>query len=326
MTKVADKSNIKSAPIKNSNLQNLKPFRGNGKVPTEALKTAIPEEKTAITEQAKILKTQENTQAPESLPENAPEATRPSTSSSSSGSSVLEKASSVAKAIAKAPVMPIIVPKNAKSIENKISDKKPEPPVHFIKKPAVIFIEGFSMFGISNGDGIKEMSDNFPGAKRFNWNEHDKIVEEIKKHAPNEPVVLVGHSFGGDTAIEVANEFNSARNGFRPIDLLVSIDAVGMNKTIIPINVKSNLNFFGEGIIPFVHGDPTVARNTKYTEVTNELRTDMHSKMDDSPEVQFEIFKKINEVLGLAGQEDIFIEISETNQIKDVLEAIKNSL
>ena len=124
----------------------------------------------------------------------------------------------------------------------------------------------------------------------------------------------------------MANELNSAKNGFRPIDLLVSIDAVGMNKTIIPINVKSNLNFFGEGILPFVHGDPTVARNTKYTEVTNELRSDMHSKMDDSPEVQFEIFQKINEVLGNAGQEDIFIEISETSQIKDVLDAIKNSL
>ena len=48
--------------------------------------------------------------------------------------------------------------------------------------------------------------------------------------------------------------------------------------------------------------------------------------MDDSPEVQFEIFNKINEVLGSHGEEDIFIEISETNQIKDVLEAIKNSL
>ncbi len=316
MTKVADK-----APVKNSNLQNLKPFRGNGKLPAEAAKTAEGLPKAEITDQAKMLKAQE-TVPPSSTPvESTPESTPEQPSSS-----VMDKAASVAKAIAKAPVMPVVVPKSTKSIENKISDKKPDAPPHFIKKPAVIFIEGFSMFGISNGDGIKEMSDNFPGAKRFDWTEHDKIIGEIKKHAPDQPVVLVGHSFGGDTAIEVANELNSAKNGFRPIDLLVSIDAVGMNKTIIPINVKSNLNFFGEGIIPFVHGDPTVARNTKYTEVTNELRSDMHSKMDDSPEVQFEIFQKINEVLGNAGQEDIFIEISETSQIKDVLDAIKNSL
>ncbi len=314
MTKVAVD---KSVPVKNSNLQNLKPFRGNGKLPPVPGKESAEIAKTEITEQAKALNASAETKAPE---------TQTETPNESSSSKILEKAGSVAKAIAKAPVLPVVIPADTKKIEKKISDKKPEAPIHFIKKPAVIFIEGFSMFGISNGDGITEMADNYPGAKKFNWTEHDQIMGEIKKHAPDQPVVLVGHSFGGDTAIEVANELNSAKNGFRAIDLLVSIDAVGMNKTIIPINVKSNLNFFGEGLIPFVHGDPTVARNTKYTDVTNELRTDMHSKMEDSPEVQFEIFRKINEVLGQAGEEDVFIEISETNQIKDVLEAIKNSL
>lgn len=314
MTKVAAD---KSTPVKNSNLQNLKPFRGNGKLPPVPGKELAEAPKAEITEQAKALNAGAETKVPE---------TQPTPAAESSSSEVLEKAGSVAKAIAKAPVLPVIVPTNTKKIETKISDKKPDAPIHFLKKPAVIFIEGFSMFGISNGDGIKEMAENYPGAKKFDWTEHDKILGEIKKHAPDQPVVLVGHSFGGDTAIEVANELNSAKNGFRAIDLLVSIDAVGMNKTIIPINVKSNLNFFGEGIIPFVHGDPTVARNTKYTEVTNELRNDMHSKMEDSPEVQFEIFRKINEVLGQSGENDVFIEISETNQIKDVLEAIKNSL
>lgn len=314
MTKVAAD---KSTPVKNSNLQNLKPFRGNGKLPPVPGKELAEAPKAEITEQAKALNAGAETKVPE---------TQPTPAAESSSSEVLEKAGSVAKAIAKAPVLPVIVPTNTKKIETKISDKKPDAPIHFLKKPAVIFIEGFSMFGISNGDGIKEMAENYPGAKKFDWTEHDKILGEIKKHAPDQPVVLVGHSFGGDTAIEVANELNSAKNGFRAIDLLVSIDAVGMNKTIIPINVKSNLNFFGEGIIPFVHGDPTVARNTKYTEVTNELRKDMHSKMEDSPEVQFEIFRKINEVLGQSGENDVFIEISETNQIKDVLEAIKNSL
>lgn len=317
MTKVAEKS----APPLNNNLKNWKAFRGNkalapGELPKQA--TELP--KADITNQAKTLNAAE-----EVKPGPQPEAPS-SPPAKSESSEVLSKAASVAKAIAKAPVMPIIVPTNTKKIETKIADKKPELPVHYIKKPAVIFIEGFSMFGISNGDGIKDMADNYPGAKRFSWEEHGKIMDEIKKHAPDQPVVLVGHSFGGDTAIEVANELNSPKNGFRAVDLLVSIDAVGMNKTIIPVNVKSNLNYFGEGLIPFVHGDPTVARNTKYTDVTNELRNDMHSKMEDSPEVQFEIFNKINDVLGSHGEEDVLIEISETTQIKDILEAIKNSL
>ena len=64
-----------------------------------------------------------------------------------------------------------------------IADKKNEVPLHYIKKPAVIFIDGFSMFGISNGDGIKEMADNYPGAKRFSWEEHGKIMDEIKNRS-----------------------------------------------------------------------------------------------------------------------------------------------
>lgn len=322
MTKVAEKS----APPINNNLKNLKSFRGakalapgeTAKLPEAPAKLGEEIPKADITNQAKTLNAAEEVKPETTQPTEAP--------SKSQSSEVLSKAASVAKAIAKAPVMPIIVPTDTKKIEAKIADKKADAPVHFIKKPAVIFIEGFSMFGISNGDGITDMADNYPGAKKFSWEEHGKIMDEIKKHSPDQPVVLVGHSFGGDTAIEVANELNSPKNGFRSVDLLVSIDAVGMNKTIIPVNVKSNLNYFGEGLIPFVHGDPTVARNTKYTDVTNELRNDMHSKMDDSPEIQFEIFNKINDVLGSHGEEDIFIEISETNQIKDVLEALKKSL
>ncbi len=307
MTKVQEKG----APLANSNLKNLKPFRGSKEVvPLKAEKTEPPKElKSEITEQAKSL----NQLTADNKSIETPEA--------------LEKAASLAKKLATVPVLPLIAPKNTKILDTKESKETiKEASIHFIKKPVVIFIEGFSALGISNGDGIRDMAENFPGAKKFDWTDHKEIISEIKKHAPNEPVVLVGHSFGGDTAIEVANELNSAKNGFRAVDLLVSIDAVGMNKTIIPVNVKSNLNFFGEGIIPFIHGDPTVARNTKYTEVTNELRSDMHSKMEDSPEVQFEIFQKINQVLGQSGEEDIFIEISETSQIKDVLEALKNSI
>ena len=324
MTKVAEKS---ANPVSNHNLKSVKPFRGgHGRVTAEAAKdnikpgSEIP--KADITEQAKVLNTAEEIKA-ETPNESAQ-------SNPSTAKEVLSKASSVAKAIAKVPVLPIITPsvdsKALQASEKKIvTDKKHEAPIHQIKKPAVIFIEGFSMLGISNGDGIREMAENFPGAKKFDWTDNDKIVEEIKKHAPDQPVVLVGHSFGGDTAIEVANELNSPKHAFRAVDLLVSIDAVGMNKTIIPVNVKSNVNYFGEGILPFVHGDPTVARNTKYTEVTNELRSDMHSKMDDNPEVQFEIFNKINDVLGNKPEEEIIFEISD-DQIMSVLDALKNNL
>ncbi len=296
-------------PIKNENLKNLKPM--NGKTPnTHGLKTpAIP----TISETAKTL----NANSPEpSSPENPGPPTAPSAPVTAPEAS--SAASGVAKALAKIPVLPIVTPsesKDTKKLEEKISNPK----LTFIKKPAVIFIEGFSAFGISNGDGVKDMADNLPGSKRFSWDEQDKIVDEIKKHAPDQPVVLVGHSFGGDSAVEIANTLNSVKNGFRNIDLMVTIDSVGMNHSIIPMNVKRNLNFFGEGVIPFLHGDPNVARNTAYTEVLNELRSELHSKMEDSQEVQFQIFDSINEVLNESNHPDLFEEMQKSEMMKSIL-------
>jgi hypothetical protein len=232
-------------------------------------------------------------------------------------------ATKIAKGLSSLPTLPIAIPvknKDVKKLEEKILDKLP-PKFSFIKKPAVIFIEGFSAFGISNGDGIRDMADNLPGAKKFSWDDQDKIIEEIKKHSPEQPVVLVGHSFGGDSAIEVANALNSVKNGFRGIDLLISIDSVGMNHSIIPMNVKRNLNFFGEGVVPFLHGDPNVARNTGYSEVVNELRSELHSKMEDSEEVQFKIFESINEVLSENNQPDIFIEMQKDDQLRLIIDS-----
>ena len=92
-----------------------------------------------------------------------------------------------------------------------------------------------------------------------------------------------------------------------------------MNNNIIPMNVSRNLNFFGESAIPFLHGDPNVARNTDYTDVQNELRTELHSRMDDSQEVQFKIFEAINSVLSESNHPDLFLEIQKNDQLKNLI-------
>ncbi len=287
MTKVIPKT---SPPVLNQNLKQM--------VPKNAAKAKV----TAPENTAKDI----SGQAKE-LNANPPQGTQPT------DQEALSTAADVSKNLAKLPVIPIVLPKETKKLQDTLHDKlilKDHPKSAPIRKPAVLFIEGFSAFGISNGDGIRDMADNFPGAKRFSWDEKDKIIDEIKKHAPDQPVVLVGHSFGGDSAVEIANELNSAKNSFRTIDLLVSIDSVGFNNTIMPMNVKRNLNFFQEGVLPFLHGNPTVARNTDYTEVVNELRNELHSKIEDTPEVQYKIFETIKDT------------IHETEQIKDLEQVI----
>ena len=304
-------------PIKNENLKNLKPIEaksGHTSALKKSVKDAAP---AAISDTAKNLN---QTQPPTTTP--SPEVPGAPNTPVSSASEATSTATSVAKTIAKMPVLPIITPSESKDttkLEEKISDKPIKEKLSFIKKPAVIFIEGFSAFGISDGDGIKDMADNLPGAKRFSWDQQKDIIDEIKKHAPDQPVVLVGHSFGGDSAVEIANTLNTVKNGFRNIDLLVSIDSVGMNNNIIPMNVSRNLNFFGESAIPFLHGDPNVARNTDYTDVQNELRTELHSRMDDSQEVQFKIFEAINSVLSESNHPDLFLEIQKNDQLKNLI-------
>lgn len=295
-------------PIKNDNLKNFKSLKDKA-LPASGLKAPA---EAAISEKALELKAESETPKTPEVPKDVP---------SDAPSDVATSATSIAKTLAKMPVLPIALPsenKDIKKLEEKILDKAP-PKLSFIKKPAVIFIEGFSAFGISNGDGIKDMADNLPGAKRFSWDEQDAIIEQIKKHSPEQPVVLVGHSFGGDSAVEIANTLNSVKNGFRGIDLLISIDSVGMNHSIIPMNVKRNLNFFGEGIVPFLHGDPNVARNTDYSEVINELRSELHSRMEDSNVVQFKIFESINEVLSENNQEDLFLEMQKNDQLRELI-------
>ena len=311
MTTVQPKLN---KPIKNDNLTNLKTVTGKGS-PVHASKVPTPPD---ISDTAKTLNAAE---------EPAGASDSQNKSSQVKTAEAVSTATGVAKSLAKIPVLPITIPsesKDAKKLEEKISDTPPAK-LSFIKKPALIFIEGFSMFGISDGDGIKDMADNLPGAKRFSWNEQDKIVDEIKKHAPDQPVVLVGHSFGGDSAVEIANSLNSLKNGFRSIDLLVSIDSVGMNNTIIPMNVKRNLNFIGESSIPFLHGDPNIARNTEHTEILNELRPELHSKMDDSDEIQFKIFESINSVLAESNHQDIFEEIQKNDQLRKFIDTQAHS-
>ncbi len=226
-----------------------------------------------------------------------------SESSTSTSSDVFDKAKSVAKKLVQTPPLPIAVPspislkKEAREVNDskKIDEirKKAAPP---LQKPAVIFIEGFELFSRGD-DGIKEMSEAIKGAKNFSWSEHQKIIEEIKKHDERQPVVLVGHSFGADTAIEVANELNSPKHGFRNIDLLVTLDAVGFNHHVIPVNVQRNANYFAEGSIPLLHGTAHVAKNPKHTDVYNELRDESHTAIDDSHDLQYEIFEQIKDVI-----------------------------
>jgi hypothetical protein len=166
-----------------------------------------------------------------------------------------------------------------------------------LKKPGVFFITGLETFSLSNDyDGLKKMAEAIPEARVYGWNQKNEVIEEVLKRAANQKIILVGHSFGGDTAVDIANELNSLKHGFKKVDLLVTLDSVGRNNDIIPQNVKSNLNFFGEKN-SWLNDQPNVARNNNLTQVINELRHESHTDLDDSNDIQYKIMTEINALL-----------------------------
>ncbi len=180
--------------------------------------------------------------------------------------------------------------------------KKVEEREGTLKKPAIIFIKGLDILSSpskseSGYAGVGRLAESVKGSRIYGWDQKDEIIKEIKKVALNQPVVLVGHSFGGDTAVEIADALDSLEHGFRPVDLLVTMDSVGFKNDVIPQNVRKHLNIFGETSL-FLNDGPHVARRHEMTDVKNILSPLDHMDLDDDKGNQYEIVKLIQETLG----------------------------
>ena len=170
-----------------------------------------------------------------------------------------------------------------------------------MKKPGIYFVSGFDWFSAGsikgNYDGIPDMADAIDGADHYTWDQKEDIIEDIKKRRPDQPIVLVGHSFGGDSVFEVAQELNTLENGFRKIDLMVTLDSVGLDNDMVPQNVKKNVNFIAKGPYEFINDGPNIALNYQRTKVENYLRPEKHAELDDTTDIQITILEEIQKAL-----------------------------
>lgn len=171
-----------------------------------------------------------------------------------------------------------------------------------VDKPGIYFVSGFDWFGAGsikgNYDGIRDMAEAITGANHFGWDEKEEIIEDIMSRRPDEPIVLIGHSFGGDTIVEVANELNTIDHGFRKVALMVTLDSVGMNNDEIPQNVSKNLNYLAQGPYGFLNDGPNIAVNYNKTKIENFLRHELHAELDDSIDIQVRIMDEIDKAVG----------------------------
>jgi len=172
--------------------------------------------------------------------------------------------------------------------------EKPSTDLRPIKKPGVFFIGGFNWLGLSSENKkLEEMSSHIPDSKYFDYKDKDIILNEIKRRPSGQPIVIVGRGFGGDVAKEIGNDLDSMENGFKKIDLLVTIDSSSFANDIIPQNVVKHINLIDESSL--FNDGPNIARDSNRTMVTNTLLKD---DILGSRQVQYDLFQNINSVLG----------------------------
>jgi len=101
-------------------------------------------------------------------------------------------------------------------------------------------------------------------------------VEKVLRDNPSAKVAVVGHSLGGDSAVEVSQTLGKKDI---EVDLLVQIDSVGAFDEKKPANVKRGINIFstsGDGIdgARQVEGSVNVGlEGTTHTDIDNDPRT-----------------------------------------------------
>ncbi|MCB9060013.1 MAG: alpha/beta hydrolase [Halobacteriovoraceae bacterium] len=200
---------------------------------------------------------------------------------------------------------------NSKEKENisNISDSKSEKITNDLKSesakksPGIFFMTGFDWWGLSDSSkgGLSEMSDFIDHSQKYSWSDKEEVLEQISKLDKKAPLILIGHSFGGDSVVDIANELNSIKHGFRGVDLLVTLDSVGMDNDIIPENVVKNLNFIGDRELIFNDG-PNIAKNVELTTVINELRREDHSGIDNAKDIQKKILDNVDNIVENYGE------------------------
>jgi len=166
------------------------------------------------------------------------------------------------------------------------------------------FIGVFSTGMNSMGDELNKEGVQATVFQADQWSEvADTIAERYKNH-PAEPVVLVGHSYGADNVVRIAQKLKDKNV---KIDLLVTLDPVTPPK--VPANVVKTVNLYqSNGVfdaMPWLRGIP-LEKETDSVAVLNEnIRTDRtdllepglnHFNIEKQPKVHAEVEKLVKQV------------------------------
>ncbi len=126
------------------------------------------------------------------------------------------------------------------------------------------------------------------------------LAEQALHPGQHVPVVIVGHSLGGNAALQAA--YALGRQGF-PVDLVVTVDPT-MSRPISPV-VKRYLNIYMSGDAfgaKLAASGKTIANDDIRANPTLNKSGVNHFTMDENPVVQQQIIQEVMRTLGRRGK------------------------
>ncbi len=166
-------------------------------------------------------------------------------------------------------------------------DRTVAPPIYIMRGGLNIFSTGMDVLAKELTDkGYPAISDGF-----MDWRPNmDKMVAAYKAH--RYPIIIIGHSYGADTALLMAYKLRDA--GVR-VALLVFYDLTDPGK--VPSNVDHVLNFRSSSSTG-INVTVTGGFNFKGT-ITNVTRPDLnHLTIDKAEDLHDQTIKEIATLLG----------------------------
>jgi pimeloyl-ACP methyl ester carboxylesterase len=162
--------------------------------------------------------------------------------------------------------------------------------VYLLRGLGNVFSLGMDVLGDElAAKGVRESVSN-----HLTWSSlSDKVIAEYRKNRKTAPIIIVGHSLGGNAALLMADKLGRAGV---PVRLLVIFDAT--DATPVPANVAEAINYY----YPGGRGDALVPGPGFKGRIRNDNLKDLptlkHMNVDESPALHKRVVSRVLGILG----------------------------
>jgi hypothetical protein len=174
-------------------------------------------------------------------------------------------------------------------------------------RKVIVLFTGFSGSSSAENEGLKgfnqELMSHFGHNPAFSFSSHvfgfseqQNAFDFITGFSDIQHLIVIGHSLGGDSVIELATDFLAPTS--QNIDLGIQLDSVGFGDDVKPPNILKAINYYQISTgLDLIQGETFVAGAANINvEVLFGDPTITHTSIDDYPKLHDLMIKEIEAV------------------------------